>query len=263
MHRWETVEACQSWRARIASTNESVGFVATMGALHPGHAALIEAAKAESDRVVVSIFVNPTQFNDASDFEKYPNTLAEDLELCRELGVDGVLRPHRAALYADEYRFRVTEDQVSTAYEGEHRPGHFDGVLTVVLKLLQIVAPQRAYFGEKDWQQLSLIRDMVEAFYMPMKIVPVPTVRETDGLALSSRNRRLSQAGREQARAFPQILTQAESPEAAVAELAAAGFQVDYVAESDGRRLGAVFVEGVRLIDNWDLSEIRQPAPML
>ena len=259
MQLWRTVEACQNWRAEVALTSESVGFVATMGALHAGHTALIEAAQRECDRVVVSIFVNPTQFNDASDFEKYPNTFVEDLELCRQLGVDGVFSPERDALYADNYRFRVTEDQVSSEYEGEHRPGHFDGVLTVVLKLLQIVAPHRAYFGEKDWQQLSLIRDMAKAFYLPLEVVPVPTVREADRLALSSRNRRLSPAAREMAGAFPRILTQASSPEVAEVELAEAGFEVDYVAESDGRRLGAVSIEGVRLIDNWDLSEICQP----
>lgn len=258
MLQWETVEAFQDWRARVASIRESVGFVPTMGALHAGHAALIRAAQAGCEQVVVSIFVNPTQFNDPADFEHYPKTLSEDLELCRELGVDGVFLPHRDALYADGYRFRVCEDQDSGRLEGAYRPGHFDGVLTVVMKLLQIVAPHRAYFGEKDWQQLSLIRGMVSAFYMPMKIIPVPTVREGDGLALSSRNRRLSPEGRASAAAFPQILTHADTAAAAEAELKAKGFAVDYVADCDGRRLGAVFVDGVRLIDNWDLAQIRK-----
>ena len=256
MQRWDTVEACRIWRDAAQQAGETIGFVPTMGALHAGHSTLIERARAECDRVVGSIFVNPTQFNDASDFDNYPNTLAEDLSLCESLDVDGVFMPTRDSLYPDGYRFRLTENAYSTKLEGEHRPGHFDGVLTVVMKLLQIVSPQKAYFGEKDWQQLSLIRDMAKAFYMPVAIVPVPTVREPDGLALSSRNRRLSASARARAAAFPKILVQSATAEEAARELQLAGFEVEYVSDSDGRRLAAVVLDGVRLIDNWDLSQV-------
>lgn len=245
-------EHLADWRALRAGPDfagHRVGFVPTMGALHVGHRALLERARAENDRVVLSIFVNPTQFNDPSDLAKYPRTLEADLALAGGL-VDAVLAPAPAEMYPAGYHYRVTEDERSRELEGAHRPGHFDGVLTVVLKLLQLVQPHRAYFGEKDWQQLQLVAGMVRELFLPVEIVPCPTVREPDGLALSSRNRRLSPAGRALAPTLARVLRTAENCAAAAAALHAAGFTVDYVEERDGVRLGAVHLEGVRLIDN-------------
>lgn len=226
-----------------------IGFVPTMGALHEGHRSLLLRARAENDRVVMSVFVNPTQFDNKDDLAAYPRALDADLEFAGDL-VDAVLAPDAAALYAEDYRYRVTETELSRAMEGEQRPGHFDGVLTVVMKLLNLVRPERAYFGRKDWQQLQLVRGMAAAFFLPVEIVECETEREPDGLAMSSRNRRLSPAARLQAAAFPRILSGAGSAEDARRELTAAGFAVDYVEEHRGVRLGAVRLEGVRLIDN-------------
>lgn len=231
----------------------SVGFVPTMGALHAGHLELLKRARAENERVVLSVFVNPTQFNDPMDLARYPRTLDGDVELAGPW-VDAVFAPTPEEMYPDRYTFRVTESDLSRKWEGAHRPGHFDGVLTVVMKLLNIVRPQRAYFGEKDWQQLQLVRGMVQALFLPMEIVPCPTVREPDGLAMSSRNRRLSPLGRAHAAVFPRVLRTAASAEAAAAELRGRSFEVDYVEDHGGIRLGAVRIEGVRLIDNVPLS---------
>ncbi|HVS53267.1 MAG TPA: pantoate--beta-alanine ligase [Opitutaceae bacterium] len=245
-----------AWRALRMSaewTGRSVGFVPTMGALHAGHEALLARASAENERVVLSIFVNPTQFNDPADLAKYPRTLEADVELARRYA-DAVLVPGEAELYPDGYRYRASEHELSRALEGAHRPGHFDGVLTVVLKLFQLVQPTRAYFGEKDWQQLQLIRGLVDAFFLPLEIVPCATVRESDGLALSSRNRRLSAAARAKAAAFPRALHDARDASEAAARLRGEGFEVDYVEDVEGRRLGAVRIEGVRLIDNCRLA---------
>lgn len=242
----------KDWRAVRTGPHyagQSVGFVPTMGALHAGHRALLARARADSDRVVLSIFVNPTQFNDPSDLEKYPRTLEADLKMAAGL-VDDVIVPPAAELYPDNYTYRVTEEKFSRELEGAHRPGHFDGVLTVVLKLLNLVQPARAYFGEKDWQQLRLVEGMARALLLPVEIVPCATERDPDGLALSSRNRRLSHAARVRAAQFPLILRSARTVEAAAETLKSAGFGVDYVEDRDGVRLGAVRIENVRLIDN-------------
>ena len=199
--------------------------------------------------MVLTVFVNPTQFNEPTDLANYPRTPEADVELSRPY-VDAVIMPSVADLYRDQFRFRVSETELSRRWEGVHRPGHFDGVLTIVLKLFNIVQPQRAYFGEKDWQQLQLVRGMVDAFFMPVEIVACPTVREPDGLAMSSRNRRLSQLGRAHAADFPRALRTARDAAAAAANLKMRGFEVDYVEDHDGVRLGAVRVDGVRLIDN-------------
>jgi pantoate--beta-alanine ligase len=240
------------WRAVRTGpdyTAQSVGFVPTMGALHAGHRALLARARADNDRVVLSIFVNPTQFDDPADLAKYPRTLEADLRLAAGL-VDDVVVPVAAELYPDDYAYRVTEEKFSRKLEGAHRPGHFDGVLTVVLKLLNLVQPQRAYFGEKDWQQLRLVEGMARALFLPVTIVPCPTERDADGLALSSRNQRLSSGARRRAAQFPAILRSASNAAAAMAALHAAGFAVDYVEDCGGVRLGAVRLENVRLIDN-------------
>jgi pantoate--beta-alanine ligase len=223
-----------------------------MGALHAGHESLLARARAENERVVLSIFVNPAQFNDPADLAKYPRTLEADLALARPYA-DAVLAPPVEAIYPDEYRYQVSENQLSTRWEGLQRPGHFEGVLTVVLKLFNLVQATRAYFGEKDWQQLQLVRGMVEAFFLPVDIVGCPTIRDADGLAVSSRNRRLSPAARTSAAAFPRTLRTAPTAAAAMDQLRAAGFEVDYVNDVDGQRLAAIRLEGVRLIDHMRL----------
>ncbi len=248
----KVIEHLKTWRtvrARLERTGRTVGFVPTMGALHAGHRALLERSRRENDVTVLSIFVNPTQFDDPGDLSRYPRTLAADLALAGRLA-DHVLVPSAEELYPDGFRYRLTELVLGARWEGAHRPGHFAGMLTVVLKLLNLVRPHRAYFGEKDWQQLQLVRDMVAALFLPVTIVACPTVRESDGLALSSRNRRLSPAARAQAAAFPLILREAPDAMAAARLLRVAGFGVDYVEDHAGVRLGAVRLEGVRLIDN-------------
>jgi pantoate--beta-alanine ligase len=239
----------QTYRRSVALAGGSVGFVPTMGALHAGHESLLQRARAENDRVILSIFVNPAQFDNPEDLDRYPQTLAADLALAEGLA-DCVLAPAAKDLYPDDYRFRMTEYILSTRWEGAHRPGHFDGVLTVVLKLLNLVQPDRAYFGEKDWQQLRLVEGMVEALFLPFAIVPCPTIRDRDGLALSSRNQRLNPSARAKAAAFPRLLQKSPDAPAAAAALQSAGFDVDYVEDHAGVRLAAVRIEGVRLIDN-------------
>ena len=167
-----------------------------MGALHAGHARLIETAVRANPTTAVSIFVNPSQFNDPADFELYPRTLEADLRLCESLGADVVFAPSVEEMYPQPQQTFVEVERVTKHLEGAFRPGHFRGVATVVMKLLQIVQPGRAYFGEKDYQQLAMIRRMVEDLNAPVEIVGVPTVRESDGLALSSRNRLLTEAER-------------------------------------------------------------------
>ena len=249
MTLYPSISAWQAARRGPEFSGQRVGFVPTMGALHAGHRALVARARAENDRVVLSIFVNPTQFNDPNDLAKYPRTLEADLALAGPFVTD-VIIPAAESLYPEGYRYRVTETALSGELEGAHRPGHFDGVLTVVLKLLNLVQPHRAYFGEKDWQQLALIRGMATALFLSCDVVPCATVRDADGLALSSRNARLSLAARALAARFPATLRAAPSAAQAEAELAAAGFGVDYVEDREGVRLGAVRIEGVRLIDN-------------
>jgi pantoate--beta-alanine ligase len=237
----------------------TLGFVPTMGALHEGHLSLVRRSRAENDQTLVSIFVNPTQFDNPADLTEYPQAVDDDLAILQAEGTDFVLLPRAADLYADDYRYRVTENHLSTMLEGTHRPGHFDGVLTVVLKLLHIASADRAYFGEKDWQQLHLVRGMVEAFFLPTAIVACATVRDPSGLALSSRNARLPPADRLTAPLFFHALRSATTAEAACRELEANGFVVDYVEDRDGRRLGAVRLGEVRLIDNVSLEGDRDP----
>ena len=238
------------WRRHRESLGvRSVGFVPTMGALHEGHRSLFVRARQENEVVIGSVFVNPTQFDDPGDLARYPRALGADLALMAGLA-DAVLSPPAEALYPDGYRYRVTESEASRVREGLHRPGHFDGVLTVVLKLFNLVAPTRAYFGEKDRQQLDLVGGMTRALFLPVEVVACPTVRAPDGLALSSRNQRLSPEGRRQAANFPRLLRGSPSAAAAAAALREAGFDVDYVEDSGGVRLGAVRLENIRLIDN-------------
>jgi len=233
----------------------TLGFVPTMGALHEGHLSLVRRSRTENERTLVSIFVNGTQFDDPADFSRYPRMLDADIALLEREGAEFVLVPTEQELYPDRYRYRVGETECSLRLEGAFRPGHFDGVLTVVLKLLHVAAPERAYFGEKDWQQLVLVRGLVEAFFVPTVIVGCPTVRESDGLAMSSRNRRLSPADRAKAPRLHQALCTSATPDAVARALAADGFVVDYVEDWEGRRVAAVRLGGVRLLDNIDVRD--------
>lgn len=181
----------------LRSTGRTIGFVPTMGALHEGHLELVRRAKRTNQVVVVSIFVNPLQFGAGEDLDAYPRTLDADVELLRSEGVALVFAPSAADMYPDGPRTTVQPGPLGAELEGASRPTHFAGMLTVVAKLLQIVAPHEAFFGEKDYQQLALIRQLVRDLNFDVKIVPVPTVREADGLAMSSRNRYLEPAQRE------------------------------------------------------------------
>lgn len=247
MRRIETLDGLRAAREGMAGP---VGFVPTMGALHAGHLALFERARGECATVVGSVFVNPTQFNDPRDLESYPRTLDADLAAMEAAGADVVFTPSREAIYPHDYRYRVVETGITKVLCGAGRPGHFDGVLSVVLRLFNLVRPDRAYFGEKDWQQITLVREMTEAFFLPVEIVPVPTVRDENGVALSSRNLNLDEAAYEAAVVFARTLREGESPEEVRRDLEAAGIEVEYVEEMWGRRLAAVHVGGVRLIDN-------------
>jgi pantoate--beta-alanine ligase len=243
----------ESWlakRAELRRQNKSIGFVPTMGALHAGHASLLERARAENDVVVLSIYVNPTQFDNKDDLKRYPVTIEKDRGVAARTGTDFILLPTYSDMYPDDYRYKVSEREFSSRLCGAHRPGHFDGVLTVVMKLLNLVQANRAYFGEKDFQQLQLINGMVEAFFLPTEIVPCPTLRESDGLAMSSRNLNLDMESRSKAPRFFQALQQSTSAEEAKLRLETDGFEVDYVEDIAGRRFGAVKIGGVRLIDN-------------
>lgn len=250
MNVWKTVaEWCARRRALEGVT---IGFVPTMGALHGGHASLVERCR-ENRIVVVSIFVNPAQFNDPKDLDRYPRTLSKDLELLERLGVDDVFAPAVAEIYPQGGRFRIEEKPLTGIMEGVSRPGFFQGVMLVVLKLLNLVRADRAYFGEKDYQQLRVVADLAREFFVPTEIVPCPTVREASGLAASSRNGLLSKAGREKAASLFPALSSARCVKEARTVLEAKGFTVDYVEEHWGRRFAAVYLEDVRLIDNVQL----------
>jgi len=250
-----------------------VGFVPTMGALHAGHASLVEAARAECDDVAVSIFVNPAQFGPGEDFDRYPRPLGEDLALLQRLAVRWVFVPEQPALYPPGAATRVVVAGPAERFEGALRPGHFAGVATVVCRLLQAVPAENAYFGAKDWQQTRVVERMVRDLGLPVAVRVCPTVREPDGLALSSRNAYLSAVQRRQATALVESLRQAEAmwrEGAAVAAIEAAmrghlegrGVAAEYAALADADSLGpprhgqpvvalvAARVGSTRLIDN-------------
>lgn len=231
----------------------SIGFVPTMGALHDGHASLMKKASAENELSIVSIFVNPTQFNNATDLEKYPKTFETDLALANECGIDILFYPRFADIYPDNYRFKLNENEFSKKLCGAHRPGHFDGVLTVVLKLLQITSANKAYFGLKDYQQYKLITNMAQSLFLQTEIIGCPTVRETSGLAMSSRNLRLTPEGKNKAILIYQTITQKIPTIEARTILTAQGFEVDYLEDIENRRYVAASLEGIRLIDNVEI----------
>lgn len=193
---------------RHKEMGKKIGFAPTMGALHLGHISLYETAKKENDEIISSIFVNPTQFNNPDDFEKYPQTLENDLKLLEKAGVDAVYVPKAIDIYPEGLKSKHYDfDGLDNEMEGKYRPGHFHGVGTVVEELLRQVQPHNAYFGEKDYQQLAIIKKMVEKTKLPVKIHGVPTLREEDGLAMSSRNVRLTETQRKEATIIYETLT--------------------------------------------------------
>lgn len=198
-----SIDACREARSELEGT---VGFVPTMGALHEGHFELLRQANRRADHLVVSIFVNPTQFGPDSDYDEYPRELERDRKKCEEFGCELIFAPTEDEMYADGHATTVSVEDLTGVLCGPHRPGHFDGVTTVVAKLLNIVEPDAAVFGKKDYQQLAIIRRMVEDLNLPVEIVGAPTVRESDGLAVSSRNRYLDDQERRDARSLSDAL---------------------------------------------------------
>ena len=274
-----TITTAAAIHAEISAqraAGRSIGLVLTMGALHEGHLSLVRRARAECDAVVATIFVNPTQFGPSEDFSRYPRTLEKDLELLAELGCDLVFAPAQDEIYPPGFSTYVEPPAVAALLEGKHRPGHFRGVGTVVLKLFNLIPADVAYFGQKDYQQSLVIQHMVRDLNLPIQITICPILRESDGLALSSRNRYLSPTERQQALALSRSLRQAEElvrsglrEARAIAaalrnELAAAGIQrIDYATVADAQTLAelntldrpavalvACHVGTTRLIDN-------------
>jgi pantoate--beta-alanine ligase len=265
---------------RRNGNNLSVGFVPTMGYLHKGHMELIKLSKLQNEITVVSIYVNPIQFGAGEDYERYPRDLERDLAMCEEAGVDVVFAPEDQEMYPELPKVKIDIPGLTDRLEGAYRPGHFNGVAIVVLKLLHIVQPDRAYFGEKDYQQLKVVERLVKDFSLPVEIVPVPTVREEDGLACSSRNVYLSPEERQSASAIyksfllAQKLFQSGNTDANSLKEAIKDFllkhphvrKIDYVEITDeelnpveevkegDRILVALYVGNTRLIDNWRLS---------
>jgi pantoate--beta-alanine ligase len=268
-----TVADCRRLRAELTG---SLGFVPTMGALHAGHLALVRRSRADNEHTAASIFVNPAQFGPREDFSRYPRDPQRDLALLEAEGVDLVFMPPVEEVYPPGFDTWVTVGVLARRLEGKFRPGHFRGVATVVCKLLNVVQPRRAYFGEKDAQQLRVVRAMVRDLDLPVEIVPVPTVREPDGLALSSRNVYLSADERRQALALSAALRLAQELvaggerragviRARMRRLIAAqpDARIDYISVADSETLAelrtidrpalislAVRVGGTRLIDN-------------
>ena len=265
-------EQAIAWR----HAGDDIGLVPTMGALHAGHDSLISRARRDNQRVVVSIFVNPMQFGPHEDFKKYPRPFEQDRARLEALGVDAIFHPPVDQIYPPAFKTRVDPGPLGEVLEGKSRPGHFGGVLTVVLKLLNLTQPKRAYFGQKDFQQVVLVRQLVRDLALPVRIVVVPTVREPDGLAMSSRNAYLDPAERQLAPIVRQAVTEAtraftegETDPAKLERLAAdriaraLGVEIDYVAVVDETTLGrpqhaspgsvlavAVKLGSIRLIDN-------------
>ena len=262
------------WSDERRRDGQSIGLVPTMGALHRGHTALIERSQALCNLTVVSIFVNPTQFDRSDDFDLYPRTLDDDIALCDSLGVNAVYAPTVDAMYPDGFDTTIDPGSLTYRWEGEHRPGHFAGVATVVTKLLTAVQPHIAVFGEKDFQQLAVIQHVVRDLGLPVTVVGEPTVREGDGLAMSSRNVHLAPGARAQATSIKHAIDRARdrststgSPsdivEQVTTDIQQAGGTVDYVAVVDRlslepvadlnnntQLLVAAWFGGVRLIDN-------------
>jgi pantoate--beta-alanine ligase len=246
-------------RADLAARHSgSIGLVPTMGALHKGHLALLRAARAECDIVVMSLFVNPAQFGEAGDLERYPRDEARDLSLAGEAGVDVVFAPSADEMYPIGFQTWVEVTELGAVLEGKFRPGHFRGVATVVLKLLTIVSPGRVYFGQKDAQQVEVVRRMIRDLALEVEVRTLPIVRDADGLAMSSRNTLLSPEERERALALPRALATRDAGRARALLSESNGLAVDYVevAYFDPPVLaGAVRVGSTRLIDNVPMDD--------
>jgi pantoate--beta-alanine ligase len=259
-----------------AKSGDEIGFVPTMGALHAGHDSLVQRARRENQRVVASVFVNPRQFVAGEDFERYPRPFEADRARLEALGVDAIFHPPVDQIYPPAFKTRVDPGPLGALLEGASRPGHFTGVLTVVLKLFELTRPSRAYFGQKDFQQVVLVRQLVRDFALPLRVVACPTVREEDGLAMSSRNAYLSPTERQAAPLLRRSLAAAtrafaagESDPAALESLAraelagTAGIEIDHLLVVDETTLRrpdqavagnvlaiAVKLGSTRLIDN-------------
>jgi pantoate--beta-alanine ligase len=257
----EAMAAMQRQALAADRLGEVVGLVPTMGALHEGHLTLIRRARKECQRVIVSIYVNPTQFAPSEDLARYPRPRRRDLAMCRREKVDVVFAPRN--LYLPDHSTFVEESAVSQGRDGASRPGHFRGVATVVLKLFNLVRPARAYFGQKDAQQVDVIQRMVRDLDVPVRLIVVPTVRDADGVALSSRNRYLSAAERAVAVQFARRLQESVKRKAGAAswlrkELKRIpGLRIDYVELAEKRLCAAVYVGKTRLIDNEALTPDR------
>jgi len=254
----KVVRSVAEMREVLAPSHRTVvGLVPTMGALHAGHLAMLRTARAECDVLVASVFVNPAQFSDAPDLASYPRNLDHDLAVADAEQVDLVFAPAENELYPPGFATWVVPEGAAVGLEGEHRPGHFKGVATVCLKLFNVVRPQLAWFGRKDAQQVAVIKQIVRDLNLDVEIRVVDTVRDADGLAISSRNSRLTAAERERALAIPKALA-TKDVQRAQSVLTAAGIEPDYVAvaDLDGPTLAiAARVGGTRLIDNVPIEE--------
>ncbi|MBQ8519833.1 MAG: pantoate--beta-alanine ligase [Bacteroides sp.] len=250
----QTVKELKAQLDVLRKQGKQIGLVPTMGALHEGHASLVRRAVAENDVVVVSDFVNPTQFNDQNDLIKYPRTLDADCALLEKEGADFIFAPSVEEVYPEPDTRRFSYAPLDTVMEGKYRPGHFNGVCQIVSKLFMMVEPHRAYFGEKDFQQLAIIREMVKQMQLPLQIVGCPIVREADGLALSSRNARLSAEQRKQALNISKTLF-ASVEFARTHSVAETQFFVEAsIAEAEGLELEYFeIVDGLTLqkVENW------------
>jgi pantoate--beta-alanine ligase len=276
MKHFDTIKKTTDFIDQQKTEGKSIGFVPTMGALHDGHLELMRRAKNENDLLVVSVFVNPKQFDNPEDLKKYPRDLAKDMELLEDVGCDVLFAPEVEEMYPEEKYIQYDFGPLETVMEGASRKGHFNGVAIVVRKLFDIVNPDKAYFGEKDFQQLAIIQQLVKQTRQPVEIVPCPIVRETDGLAMSSRNERLREEERkiapfifqtlQVAKTRMQVLTPDELKEWVTNEFDQKGtFKMDYFEIADDTHLQpvlqwnqskgamgfiAVYLGNVRLIDN-------------
>ena len=255
MRIFKDIYEWKSFRKNL-DVNKTLGVVPTMGALHEGHLSLMKKSIKENDYSAATIFLNPTQFDNKEDLDKYPETWEEDIRLLEELNVDFLLAPEFSQIYPDNYAYKLSENNLSKILCGAARPGHFDGVLTIVMKLLNIVEADRAYFGKKDYQQYQLVKKMAEAFFLNTKIIGCEIIRENDGLAMSSRNRRLTAEGRKLASIYAVLIKQNKSLEEIKNDLISYNIEIDYLEEHFGRRFAAVFVDEIRLIDNFELNTI-------
>ena len=244
------------WMQKRKSINrkKEIGVIMTMGALHQGHLSLVKKSIEENDVTIVTIFVNPTQFDDKNDLKYYPQSLTEDQMKLSKMNVDFFLLPSKKDMYHNGNKYEIRENSFSKELCGRFRPKHFNGVLTIVMKFLNIVQATRAYFGEKDYQQLQLIKSMVSTFFIPTKIVSCSTIRNSYGLPLSSRNSKLTNKDLILANSFAKIIRKKINIQAIQKKLKDLNITVDYLEDIDNRRYVAVRINNIRLIDNFSLN---------